>query len=106
VSPYLRTVIPARRSGPFGYRAWRGDLQERHQLDGEWLFRRQSQCATIADIATEAQYEQFVSPILESLRDLGGTGSPREVIDLASRKLGLSEAERSERTKGGFAACR
>jgi Mrr N-terminal domain len=52
-------------------------------------------------MATEAQYTRFVSPILESLRDLGGTGSSGEVIDLASRKLGLSDAERSERTEGG-----
>ncbi len=44
---------------------------------------------------------RFFVPLVESLKDLGGSGIPSEVIDLAIEKLGISESEQEETLKSG-----
>lgn len=44
---------------------------------------------------------RFFVPLIESLKDLGGSGIPSEVIDLAIEKLGISESEQEETLKSG-----
>ena len=39
------------------------------------------------------QFLKYFVPIVESLKDLGGSGTASEVIDLAIDKLGISEKE-------------
>lgn len=47
------------------------------------------------------QFLKFFIPIINSLKDLGGSGTPSEVIDLAIDKLGLSEKEQQATIKNG-----
>ena len=47
------------------------------------------------------QFLKFFVPIVESLKDLGGSGTASEVIDLAIDKLGISEKEQQETIKNG-----
>lgn len=47
------------------------------------------------------QFLKFFMPIIESLKDLGGSGTPAEVIDLAIDKLGISEKEQQATIKNG-----
>ena len=44
---------------------------------------------------------RYIIPIVEALKDLGGSGKPSEVIDLIVEKLGISEQERLEVNKRG-----
>ena len=52
-------------------------------------------------MATQARFVKYMSPILESLRELGGSARPREVYDAVARKLQLSDAERDEDNRSG-----
>lgn len=52
-------------------------------------------------MATQARFVKYMSPILESLRELGGSARPREVYDAVARKLQLSDAERDEENRSG-----
>lgn len=47
------------------------------------------------------QFLKFFVPIVESLKELGGSGTPVEVIDLAIDKLRISEKEQQETIKNG-----
>ena len=47
------------------------------------------------------QHIPYLIPIVEALKDLGGSGKPSEVIDLIVKKLGISEQERLEVNKRG-----
>lgn len=47
------------------------------------------------------KFIRFFWPTIVALRELGGAAKPREVIDLVVEKSGLSDEERSERTKSG-----
>jgi restriction system protein len=47
------------------------------------------------------QFLKFFIPIVEALKDLGGSGTASEVIDLAIDKLGISEKEQQETIKHG-----
>jgi len=47
------------------------------------------------------QFLKFFIPIVESLKDLGGSGTASEVIDLTIDKLGISEKEQQETIKHG-----
>ncbi len=44
---------------------------------------------------------RFVSPVLETLKELGGSESPRVVIEEVVRRLGVSEQELAARTPSG-----
>ncbi|MCB0753844.1 MAG: restriction endonuclease [Ignavibacteriae bacterium] len=47
------------------------------------------------------QFLKFFVPIIDSLKDLGGSGTPSEVIDLAIDKLSISEKEQQVTLKNG-----
>ena len=47
------------------------------------------------------QFLKYFIPIVESLRDLGGSGTASEVIDLAIDKLGITEKEQQATIKNG-----
>lgn len=44
---------------------------------------------------------RFFVPLIDSLNELGGSGTPSEVIDLAIDNLGISESEQEETLKSG-----
>jgi restriction system protein len=47
------------------------------------------------------QFLKYFIPIVESLKDLGGSGTASEVIDLAIDKLGITEKEQQATIKNG-----
>ncbi|KJS32389.1 MAG: restriction endonuclease [Desulfatitalea sp. BRH_c12] len=47
------------------------------------------------------QHFRYLNPILEVLRDLGGSGRAGEVVDLVIEKLGISEEELEIKIKSG-----
>lgn len=47
------------------------------------------------------QFLKFFIPLVESLKDLGGSGTASEVIDLAIDKLGITEKEQQATIKNG-----
>ncbi len=52
-------------------------------------------------MTTEARFARYMSPILESLRELGGSARPREVYDAVAVKLNISDAERDVENQSG-----
>lgn len=47
------------------------------------------------------QFVRYFAPVIEALKELGGSGRPAEVCDLIARNLKISEQERSILNKGG-----
>ena len=47
------------------------------------------------------QFLKYFIPIVQSLKDLGGSGTASEVIDLAIDKLGITEKEQQSTIKNG-----
>jgi restriction system protein len=47
------------------------------------------------------KYVRFFSPVIEALKELGGSGRPSEVGDVIARRLNISEQERTQLLKGG-----
>ena len=47
------------------------------------------------------QHFRYINPILEVLREIGGSGKSSEVIDLVTEKLNISEEELQETVKSG-----
>jgi restriction system protein len=47
------------------------------------------------------KFLRFFIPIIEALKELGGSGTPTEVIDLAISNLGISEKELEKTNKNG-----
>ena len=47
------------------------------------------------------KFVQFFSPVIEALRELGGSGRPSEVRDFITKKFNISEQERTELLEGG-----
>ena len=52
------------------------------------------------------EFLQFCSPIVEVLRDLGGSGRPAEVTDLDIERMNIPEAEQQVTTKNGASRTR
>ncbi len=52
------------------------------------------------------EFSRFIRPLIETLRDIGGSGSSREVTDAVIEKMGLSEEELSETLKNGASRVR
>ena len=50
---------------------------------------------------TFAQFAKYVGPVIEAIRELGGSGRPDEVRAVIARSLKLSEAELSEQLPSG-----
>lgn len=51
--------------------------------------------------AAGPQFTKFFIPLIEALKQLGGSGHPSEIVDLIAKNLGTSEAEQNEELKGG-----
>jgi len=47
------------------------------------------------------QFVRYFGPVIEALKELGGSGRPAEVCDLIAQHLKISEQERSVTNKGG-----
>lgn len=47
------------------------------------------------------QFVRYFSPVIEALKELGGSGRPSEVCDLIAQRIKVSEAERNAVNKGG-----
>ncbi|WP_373526649.1 restriction endonuclease [Nostoc sp.] len=47
------------------------------------------------------KFVRFFSPLIEALKELGGSGRPSEVRDFIAKRLNVSEEERTELLKGG-----
>jgi restriction system protein len=47
------------------------------------------------------KFVQFFSPLIEALKELGGSGRPSEVRDVIARQLSISEQDRTELLEGG-----
>lgn len=52
-------------------------------------------------IMSGPKFVQFFSPVIEALKQLGGSGRPAEVRDVIADKLSISEQERTELLNGG-----
>ena len=48
------------------------------------------------------QFVRFFGPVLDALRDLGGSGRPSEVKDLIAEQLNISDEEQNELLKSGI----
>jgi restriction system protein len=47
------------------------------------------------------KFVQFFSPVIEALKELGGSGRPSEVREVIARQLSISEQDRTELLEGG-----
>ena len=47
------------------------------------------------------QHFRYLNPILEVLKEIGGSGKSSEIIDLVTEKLNISEEELQETLKSG-----
>mgnify|MGYP000390615176 CR=1 FL=1 len=47
------------------------------------------------------KFVHFFSPVIEALKELGGSGRPSEVRDVIARQLNISEQERTDLLTGG-----
>lgn len=47
------------------------------------------------------KFVQFFSPVIEALKELGGSGRPSEVRDVIAKQLSISEQDRTELLEGG-----
>lgn len=47
------------------------------------------------------QFVAYFGPILEALRELGGSGKPQEIIERIAGKFKVSEAQQQEKTRTG-----
>lgn len=47
------------------------------------------------------KFVRFFSPVIEALKELGGSGRPSEVRDFIAKRLNISEQERTELLEGG-----
>lgn len=48
------------------------------------------------------RFARYLAPVLQALRDLGGSGRPEEVEARVAASLNLTDAELGERTRGGW----
>lgn len=48
-----------------------------------------------------SQFTRYIEPVIEAIRELGGSGRPEEVREVIARNLNISEAEQSEPLPSG-----
>lgn len=51
--------------------------------------------------APQSEFVRWMGPILDALRELGGSGKPREVCDLIAERQGLSDKKLEQTLKSG-----
>lgn len=49
----------------------------------------------------QAEFVKWMGPLLEALRELGGSGKPREVSDLVAEKCNIPDKKKDETLKSG-----
>jgi restriction system protein len=49
----------------------------------------------------KAEFVKWMGPLLDALRELGGSGSPREASDLIAKNLGISDEKKEELMESG-----
>jgi restriction system protein len=49
----------------------------------------------------QAEFSKYLGPVLDALRELGGSGRPREVIDRVAKNLNISDQIREATLKSG-----
>jgi restriction system protein len=49
----------------------------------------------------QAEFTRYLGPVLKALRELGGSGRPKEVIEKVAKNLNISEEIRQETLKNG-----
>ncbi len=49
----------------------------------------------------QSEFVKWMGPTLDALRELGGSGKPREVVDLIAERLGISDEKLEETLKSG-----
>jgi restriction system protein len=49
----------------------------------------------------QAEFSKYLGPVLDALRELGGSGRPKEVTDKVAKKLNISDKIREETLKNG-----
>ena len=55
----------------------------------------------VKNTRTSAQFVRYLGPVIEAIRELGGSGRPNEVRAVIARELRISEAEQSEPLPSG-----
>jgi hypothetical protein len=48
-----------------------------------------------------SRFARYMNPVLNALRELGGSARPGEVYNWVAQHLGISDAERSEKHRSG-----
>jgi restriction system protein len=51
--------------------------------------------------ARQAEFTKYLGPVLDALRELGGSGRPKEVMDKVAGNLSISDKTREETLKNG-----
>lgn len=49
----------------------------------------------------QTEFTKWMGPLLDALRELGGSGKPREVSDLIAEKMNVPDSKREETLKSG-----
>jgi restriction system protein len=52
-------------------------------------------------VRKKAEFTKYLGPVLDALRELGGSGRPKEVIEKVAKNLNISEKTREEPLKNG-----
>jgi restriction system protein len=55
----------------------------------------------VKNIVRDTQFWHFFQPIIDALKELGGSGQPSEVKELIAEKLNITEEEQSEQISSG-----
>jgi restriction system protein len=55
----------------------------------------------VKNFVRDTQFWQFFQPVIDSLKELGGSGQPSEVKELIAEKLNITEEEQSEQISSG-----
>lgn len=56
---------------------------------------------TLKNKKTASQFARYIGPVLQAIRELGGSGRPDEVRTVIARNLRISDAEQSEPLPSG-----
>jgi restriction system protein len=52
-------------------------------------------------VKKKAEFTKYLGPVLYALRELGGSGRPKEVIEKVAKNLNISEKTRQKTLKNG-----
>lgn len=52
--------------------------------------------------ASQAEFTKWFGPLLDALRELGGSGKPKEVVEQIGQQLKIPDSQREEVMKSGI----